>query len=369
MRIALLGLGRYSGGSPIAFHLAVALAKLHDVRVFLGREALNLAEWKASGLDLDVRPVYSSVGGAICSLVGRRRIRGLARAITMFGPDVLVVPFSHLWTRALLGAVRRPAVVFVHDPEPHPGVAGAIAQVLERRLLQRATHVIVHSSTFLPTMTTVYGLDPARVSVVPIGPLTGYVGQGAVSRAPAGAGRGPRVLFFGRLEPYKGLDVLLDAVPLIRAAVPDAIIRVVGSGGADDFIRRAANTAGVELDPRWVAEAEVPSLFSQADIVVLPYTSATQSGVIPVAAAFALPVVATITGGLPEQLDGGRCGVLVAPSDPSALARAIVDLMKNPSEARRLGDALFHEYATRRCWPAIAQAVTDACRTALSQEH
>lgn len=361
LRVAFLGLGRYSGGSPIPFHLAAALRESHDVRVFLGGEARNLPDWLASGLPVDVRPVYQSAIGAAWSLLTRYRIRGLARAVERFAPDVVLVPFFHLWHPVLIGMIGSPFVVFVHDPEPHPGIVGHVFHALERRLIRKASHVVIHSSTFLPVMRSVYGVEPDDISVVPIGPLSNYRTSDVAAVPPLEDPGRPTLLFFGRIEEYKGVDVLLDAMPLVRRAIPDATLRLVGNGGSPALIERARRTAGVEVDNRWVDDAEVPAIFERADIVVLPYTTATQSGVIPVAAAFARPVVATRTGGLPEQLNQGTCGVLVDPGDAAGLAQALVDLASDRGRARALGQMLFEEYSVRRSWVSIAEAVTAAC--------
>lgn len=366
LRIAFLGLGRYSGGSPIPFHLAVALNDLHDLRVFLGAEARNVRDWKASGLDVDVRRVYRSTAGAFASLLVPYRIALLARALERFAPDVVFVPFFHLWYPLLATIVRRPFVMVVHDPEPHPGAVGRLFHLMERRLIRRASHVIIHSSAFLPVIQSVYGVQPDDVSVVPIGSLSRYVTDtGKVPRAALEDPRRPTLLFFGRIEEYKGIDVLLDAMPLIRRAVPEANLRLVGNGGSAALLDRARRTPGVLVDNRWVEEADVPNVFCQADIVVLPYTTATQSGVIPVAAAFALPVVATRAGGLPEQLNEGACGVLVDPADAASLAQGIIGLISDPDGARKMGRALHDDYSLRRSWGTIAASVTVACRQAV----
>jgi glycosyltransferase involved in cell wall biosynthesis len=98
--------------------------------------------------------------------------------------------------------------------------------------------------------------------------------------------------------------------------------------------------------------------------VVLPYTSATQSGVIPIAAAFARPVVATDVGGLPEQLADGRCGVVVPAGNAEALAAAVVGLLTDPGRAATFGAALRHEYTVNRSWERIAAVVGEVCRRA-----
>lgn len=369
LRIVLLGLGRYSGGSPVSLHLAKALAQRHTLRAFLGKEGRNVADWRRAGLDIRVHPVYKNLSGAIASFLWQSRIRRLAREIKAFKPDVLIIPFIHLWVLRLMNLIRVPTVLFVHDPEPHPGLVGAVLHRLERRAVARSAHIIVHSAVFVPRMKEIYGVPPERVTMVPIGPLSDYTRSGPPSptrslNEPAAV----RILFFGRLEPYKGINVLLDSVPLIRQVLPQAIVHLVGGGGDRALLARAAGTAGVEVDNRWIDEADLPGYFARADLVVLPYTSATQSGVIPIAASFALPVVATSAGGLAEQLCHGACGVIVPPGDAVALANAIIDLASNPARARAKGAALFEEYVNHRSWTAIAEKVSRACRTAIEHE-
>lgn len=365
MRIAFLGFGRYSGASPIAFHLASALAEQHELRAFIGREALNLQTWEQSSVDTDVRTVFASTPQAAASLVTRRGIRRLIADIDQYSPDVAVVPFFHLWIPLLIRRLRCPTLVFVHDPIRHPGLVGWAMHVLEKRMVAGAKHVVIHTSEFRQTLCDVYGVSPDDVSVVPIGPLPGYL-QTPIVQGDERVDPPPVVLCFGRMEPYKGIDVLLDAVPLVRSRVPEACFALSGPGEASALVSRARSTPGVQVDNRWIEEHEIPSIFAGATLLVLPYTSATQSGVIPVAATFALPVVATRTGGLPEQLAHGRCGVLVPARDPAALATVIADLLQDQPRSRELGEALRHEYEVERSWPAIASAVAQGCEQAIA---
>jgi glycosyltransferase involved in cell wall biosynthesis len=171
------------------------------------------------------------------------------------------------------------------------------------------------------------------------------------------------------MAPYKGIDVLLEAAPAITAALPDATITLAGSGISRRLASTAEATKGVQLHDRWVNDSEVGSFFGAADIVVLPYTSATQSAVIPIAAAFRLPVIASAVGGLSEQLDHGRYGVLVPPADPSALANAVVRLWFDPARALAIGSALHGAYLTERSWPRIADSFARACRKAIRKSE
>lgn len=129
-----------------------------------------------------------------------------------------------------------------------------------------------------------------------------------------------------------------------------------------------ASLQDVDLVNRWIREDEIAGFFARSDAVVLPYTSASQSGVIPIAAPFALPVIATRTGGLPEQVENGVSGWLVDAGDASALASAMREALLNPVEARRRGEALKNRYETQFGWEQIVRRVEQSLELAI-QEH
>ncbi len=139
---------------------------------------------------------------------------------------------------------------------------------------------------------------------------------------------GEVVLFFGYVRRYKGLDTLLEAWPRVRARRPATLV-VAGEFYENPApYRRLAAAAGgepgVRLLARYVPDDEVEALFKAADVVVLPYRSATQSGVSHVAYALGVPVITTDVGGLSETVVPGETGLVVPPADPAALAEAIV---------------------------------------------
>ncbi len=160
-------------------------------------------------------------------------------------------------------------------------------------------------------------------------PLYAQFDRGRYTRASARAKlglEGEVVLFFGYVRHYKGLDTLLAAWPKVRAARPATLV-VAGELYEDDAPYRClASAAGdsVRMLMRYVPDDEVEALFKAADVVVLPYRSATQSGVTHVAYALGVPVITTDVGGLAESVAEGETGLIVPPEDPEALARAIV---------------------------------------------
>jgi glycosyltransferase involved in cell wall biosynthesis len=142
----------------------------------------------------------------------------------------------------------------------------------------------------------------------------------------------PTLLFFGFVRRYKGLHVLLDAMPRVLARVPGARLVVAGEFYADEAdLRAQAAPLGdaVRFDADYIADAAVGRYFCAADVVVQPYVSATQSGVAQIAFHFRRPLVTTDVGGLAEIVPDGEAGLVVPPDDPQALADALVHFFED----------------------------------------
>jgi glycosyltransferase involved in cell wall biosynthesis len=210
----------------------------------------------------------------------------------------------------LLSVGRTPVVLTVHDPVPHPGHPPLL---LTRRPVvaawrRRARAIVVHGSELTGDLPAV--LSGTRVRVLPLGVTP--------DPRPAPLPETPRVLLFGRLEPYKGLDVLVAAMRALWDEGGRAELVVAGDGPL---------AAEVPDDPRivrrlgYIDEAEVLPLLRSATVVVLPYIQGSQSGVGLRAIAAGIPVVASRVGALPDLVDDP--GWLVAPGDPAALAAAL----------------------------------------------
>lgn len=140
------------------------------------------------------------------------------------------------------------------------------------------------------------------------------------------------VLFFGNVRSYKGLADLIEAFPAVHRQT-EAVLVAVGTFfeplSAHLERVRALGLAGcVRLVNEYVPNEDVAPLFALADVIALPYRSASQSGVLPIAAVVGRPVVATNVGGLPDAL-GGR-GLLVPPRNPQALSEALTRALQQP---------------------------------------
>ncbi|HJR68889.1 MAG TPA: glycosyltransferase family 4 protein [Gammaproteobacteria bacterium] len=363
MRIALLALNF----AEYASRLAVALATKHEVLLVL----------RASNAERELTDelrtlVEESV--TVRHLEPRRRrdprVLGTSfsinRIVRDFAPDVLHIHEEHPvlagWTVVSLRKTI-PLVFTVHDPVSHAG--GPPKDGLRWKILmwfrRRANRLIVHGPRMLAEIEALDGRLAGRVDVVP----HGILGRAAVDGNPSGNEQGT-LLFFGRMEPYKGLRYFLDAGDILRSRGHEFRLIVAGTG--TDLTRhreRIAASDWVELIDRYVSATEVADLFRRSAAVVLPYTDATQSGVAAIAFANSRPVIASAVGDLPDVVIPGRTGLLVAPCD----ARALADAMEKILVDRALRDSLAAgagQYARERLsWPRIAELTQETYRRAI----
>lgn len=290
-------------------------------------------------------------------------LRDIVAAIDGFAPDVVHFQVNNPMLCPLLPMLRKhPLVATFHDVEPHPGEDRLLdAGSLLYRLTLFVSRVFpdrifVHGQALRDILVENYRVPGRKVHVIPIGEheVAPFVKFEQAGLAPDGR----RVLFFGRIHRYKGLDCLIRAEPLITREVPDARIVIAGTG--EDFGRYEKAMAGrdaFEVHNYRIPYEEGARLFQQASVVALPYVEASQSGVIPTAYGFRRPVVVTDVGSLPEVVDDGATGYVVPPRDPAALAAAIVNLLKDPGMCRRMGEQGYTKLKTDMAWSTIAHSL------------
>jgi glycosyltransferase involved in cell wall biosynthesis len=254
---------------------------------------------------------------------------------------------------------RVPVVMTVNDPLPHSGEGGwkpALSRRLNYRIVDR---FILQSRWGVESFSRRYGVAADRIDVSLLGAcdvLRDWCGAQPAAVAPSSR---PMVLFFGRMSVYKGIDVLVEAAPLMAERVPG--LRVVIAGGpvfgfTPPSDRELPNGGSVETIARHVSTDEAVRLFDDASVVVLPYRDATQSGVILSAFAFGKPVVATAVGGLPEYIRDGENGLLVPPGDATALAAAVLRVFDEPRLRDDLHDGVLSSVEGALSWDRIARA-------------
>jgi len=171
------------------------------------------------------------------------------------------------------------------------------------------------------------------------------------------------ILFFGVIRPSKGLPDLLEAFAFLPKNI-NAKLLIVGyptkhadMGELLDIIDRRRLSDSVIIDPRYIPMEEVGPLMKAATVVAFPYRNATQSGALHLAYSFGRPVVATMVGGLAEDVKDGETGYLVPPQSPKDLAAALRTILEDPERASYMGDAALRLSRTEHSWDAVAERV------------
>jgi glycosyltransferase involved in cell wall biosynthesis len=224
-----------------------------------------------------------------------------------------------------------------------------------RRAFGAMDAVVAHSQHGAARLRDQLGIDGARVRVIPHGAfehLTKLPEEMPLPSELAGA-EGPVVLLFGLLRPYKGIENLLAAFRRVRGAE----LWIVGNPRMDVVPLRklAAEAPGrVRFLTRFVDDAEIPAIFRRADLVVLPYLDAEQSGVLYTGLAFGKPLLLSAVGGFPEVAETGAAR-LVPPGDTAALATALEELVADPAARTELAAAAVRAAAGPYSWDEVAR--------------
>lgn len=302
------------------------------------------------------RVTHLELGGRVRDVRHLGDMLALRRRCGASEPDVVHVQDSlthDLRLAVAAGFPRRGYALTVHDPTPHPGdeKPSPRTQFVRKQLRRHAGLLFAHSAGMAQELVDL-GDAKGPVEVVPHGFTVG-----AISPLP----EHPSLLFFGRMSYYKGLDTLLDAMPLIWERQPEVRLTVAGEGEMPEH--PALHDPRLEVRNEHVPEAAVSELFSACSFAVLPYRQASQSGVGAEAKRFGRAIVATRVGGLPELVsdDTGR---LVPPEDPRALADAVLELVETPGLAAELGENAVASVAEEG-WSAVAATTLAAYRREL----
>jgi len=267
-----------------------------------------------------------------------------ARTIAAMKPDLLVfkywLPFFGPCFGTIAGLVRRwtgARVVFICDNVlPHERRIGDIA--FTRFAFQFVDLFIVQSHAVEKELKHFRHNANAVFVPHPIYEIFGGGTSKARARKTLSISQRRVLLFFGYVRRYKGLDTLLEALAIIRPSL-NVHLLVVGEFYHDEQIYRR-QIRDLRIDENvtvvsdYIPNDRVGEYFSAADVVVLPYRSATQSGIVQIAYQFDKPVIATDVGGLAEVVRHGVTGFIVPPEDPPALASAVIDFYKEKHEAR-----------------------------------
>jgi glycosyltransferase involved in cell wall biosynthesis len=257
-----------------------------------------------------------------------------------------------------------PVVLTAHDllpREPRAGQARA-----QRRLYGVADALVAHSDYGRRQLVDALGVEPEKVHVIHHGAFDHLLEQGREVALPKELAevKGPVVLFFGLLRPYKGIELLLDA----WRGLDGAELWIVGRPRMPLEPLQSKATRGVRFVPRFVSDPELPGYFRRADVVVLPYLRTERldfSGVLATALAFGKATVASDIGGFSEVAAAGGLR-LVAPGEKDQLRETLAELIGDHVARERLAAGARAAAAGPYSWDQAASNTLDLYRQLLA---
>lgn len=300
--------------------------------------------------------------GAISAALATPRLpfalRQISNYIKEHRIDVALCTMAHLWNPLVMRAIRLqriPSLIVIHDALAHAGENWGVRNLMIRSDVRQADGIITLTAAVQDRLIGHYNYPRESTWVIPLGAFT-YGSSEGLSPQPRQLpqDRPPRILFFGRILPYKGLHLLTAATELLRSRGYKLDVRVSGQGSLGSL----RLPEGTEVVNRWIPEEDILSQFSEVDAVVLPYTEASQSGVLAISNSLGIPAVVTPIGGLPEQIDPDRSGIVAGAVNAEAISQAIEALLFAGPEFYRSASVASLEFAKRSSsWKTISDAV------------
>ena len=283
---------------------------------------------------------FSKNSGAILNAWRLPLIRSRVRAeIVKHKPDVIIELMPHVWSSFIFsGSIMRNVryAPVIHDYRPHLGdYRSASINWLLKRVLRRADKIFTLSRTVARHLGAATACNANKIVSLFHPDLDFGVHRKLEPPLPRGV---VRLLFFGRIMRYKGLQVFLDMVDELRTRGISVEFGIVGEGDLRPIGNRLSSM-GAEVVNKWIPEAEIGHHLSRFHAIVLSHIEASQSGVAATALGAGIPVIATPVGGIIEQIIHGETGLIAKRTDAVALADAVETMISSPG---------LYEYICRR---------------------
>ncbi len=253
----------------------------------------------------------------------------ISKIIRNLRPDIIHYQSGLIWEGLMpKWGIDCKTVTTVHDVihHPHQKSFQFTPQFFLDNLAKRSDAIIVHGDCLKQMAQTRFKIPDENATH-----RIGVIDHPIISRYGIGQARpltGNRILFFGGLAQWKGIETLLPAMKLLTQQLPDSELRIAGPSSMPEYYQKLPYPYGnVTWSIRRQSDDEVRELFKWADTVVLPYIEASQSGVLHIAHSFAVPVVASDVGALGQSITHEKTGLLVKPGNPTELANALLRIL------------------------------------------
>jgi glycosyltransferase involved in cell wall biosynthesis len=274
---------------------------------------------------------FSNTAGVLLSPLRLSAARRTMRKV-IADADLVVELMPHIWSSFLQGEKQNTEWwTIVHDARPHPGDITGLTHRILMRSCRLSNRLITLSDSVAGDLMN-QGIATSDCLVKLFHPDLTFPRNGDLrlrTTAPL------KFLFFGRILPYKGLDLFIEAISIAKSKGANIEAMVCGEGTLP-MPQSKFHELGIELRNGWIPDGEIAEVLASCDVMVASHKEASQSGIIAAAFGAGMPVIATPVGGLREQVKQGETGRVTREVSAESIAAEILHFSKNFSEIVQL---------------------------------
>jgi len=360
MKVLLVSLQKRGGGAIDALGLSNGLCDNHfehDIVISDGNELAG--DFTENQYRHVIKtPTYgSSAKSFLLRSVFLVRPLGFISKVHRTKPSIVHVTHFHPW--AILLFLLRPfwgykIVYAVHeDPYARKDTGNPLIMgPLERMFIRKADMVVAYSDFMRRTLAR--HIPEEKIKTVLLGAYDTFCPN--FKHEGFNKSTALKLLFFGTIKEFKGVDVLVDAIEICKKKGMNVELTIAGMQGPETTIvsKERIGALGITWLNKFFEKREVCELLGKSDAMVIPYKNATQTSPGSLAIACGMPVIATRSGGLVEQVEDGVNGLLAEPNDAESLAAAIGKIYADRGLLQKFSDGAKELYKTKFSWNVIA---------------
>jgi glycosyltransferase involved in cell wall biosynthesis len=331
-KVLLLSLQKFGGGAIDSLEMSNALMENKFFHYILISEGNELSD---KFTDSDYRKVIkiktfasNYLSFLVNSFLLFRWIR-VIQVLRKIKPDIVHITHFHIW--CIFVYLLRPIFKYkifygVHDNPFEPKEEPVFLMNFFEKIFVKKADLILTYSNFMKESIKKH-VSNKTIEVLPLGIHSDLCPKFEKKLNPNKESLD--VLFFGRLESYKGIDTLVRAYEILKKENLKIKLTIAGRGKIDKDLENKINELGIIFKNYWISNKELCRLIENCDVLVAPYKNATQSGMVSVALAYGVPIIATNVGSFSEYIKDGVNGFLVDVDDYLTLAEKIKVLYQN----------------------------------------
>ncbi|MBR8834771.1 MAG: glycosyltransferase family 4 protein [Stigonema ocellatum SAG 48.90 = DSM 106950] len=353
IHIGVLYIGRRGGICHYTYELVRVISKMTKVTCYLSANNTLLDAWRELPCDIKTFDTYNGFTSLLWSMISHQGALRVAREIDIDAPDILLDTGSGPW----LGIIQKNIgcktllVDVIHDVKFHSDKWLKLLQAYEF-IYPRKADVFIGLSKYSYKQLSLFFPSAKHIHS-----LHGIIHASCSIDLDKIARNRNNLLFFGRIEKYKGIEILIDAFRIAKQNKTQLSLTIVGAGLLDAKIQNQIAELKIKLINRWISDENLPEIIARHGVMIMPYLSATQSGVAGVALGNGLPCIGTNVGALPEQIIHGRNGLIVEPGDANALAESMLTISRDYMLAYKMAQEACLIASTTYSWKKIGSVL------------